>query len=72
MQATKLRSLRLPVLVITGGRDLIVRGVASRAKLIPTARIVAIPEGGHLVLQECASKVNEEVLTFLGGGRGRR
>ena len=70
--ATKLRSLRLPVLVITGGRDLLVRGVASRAKLIPTARVVAIPEGGHLVMQECASKTNEELVLFLKGGRSKR
>lgn len=68
--ATKLRSLRLPVLVVTGGRDLLVRGAASRARLIPTARIVTIPQGGHLVLQECASQTNEELLPFLRrGGR---
>jgi pimeloyl-ACP methyl ester carboxylesterase len=70
--ATKLRSLRLPVLVITGGRDLLVRGVASRARLIPTVRVVAIREGGHLVMQECASRTNEELLLFLKGGRSRR
>jgi 2-hydroxy-6-oxonona-2,4-dienedioate hydrolase len=69
-QATKLRSLRRPVLVLTGGRDLLVRGVASRAKLIPTARIVTIRQGGHLVLQECASETNAALLPFLQrGGR---
>jgi len=70
--ATKLRSLRLPVLVIVGGRDRFIRGVASRAKLIPTAQVVLIPEGGHLVMQECSTKVNAKLLLFLPGGRGRR
>lgn len=63
--ATKLRSLRIPVLVITGGRDRLVRGVARRARLIPTARVVPIREGGHLVMQECATRANAEILAFL-------
>lgn len=66
--ATKLRSLRLPVLVVIGGRDLLVRGLASRARFLPTARVVTIREGGHLVLQECASRTNEEILLFLRRG----
>jgi pimeloyl-ACP methyl ester carboxylesterase len=66
---TKLRSLRLPVLVITGGRDLMVRGTTDRAKLIPSARVVEIREGGHLALQECASRVNEELVLFLNQSR---
>lgn len=70
--ATKLRSLRLPVLVVVGGRDRFVRNVASRAKLIPTAQVVLIPEGGHVVMQECSTKVNAKLLLFLPGGRGRR
>jgi pimeloyl-ACP methyl ester carboxylesterase len=59
----------MPVLVITGARDLMVRGATERAMLIPGARIVAIPDGGHLVLQECASKVNAELLGFLHENR---
>jgi len=72
LPATELRSLRVPVLVIVGGRDRFVRGAASRAKLIPTAQTVLIPEGGHVVMQECATKVNAKLLLFLPGGRGRR
>ena len=67
--ATKLRSLRLPVLVISGGRDRVVVNTAKRAGLIPTARIVKVREGGHLVLQECAPKTNDEILRFLRGVR---
>jgi pimeloyl-ACP methyl ester carboxylesterase len=72
LPATKLRSLRLPVLVIIGGRDRFVRAAAKRARLIPTAQVVLIPEGGHVVMQECATKVNAKLLLFLPGGRGRR
>ncbi|HEY8175333.1 MAG TPA: alpha/beta hydrolase [Gemmatimonadaceae bacterium] len=63
--ANKLRSVSVPVLVITGGRDLLVRGAVDRAMLVPNVRIVTIREGGHLVLQECASQTNEELLRFL-------
>jgi len=69
---SRLRGLRVPVLVIVGDRDRIVRGVAERAKLIPTAQVVQIAEGGHLVMQECATKANAKLLLFLPGGRGRR
>ena len=72
LPATTLRSLRVPVLVIVGGRDRFVRGAAPRAKLIPTAQTVLIPEGGHVVMQECATKVNARLLLFLPGGRGKR
>jgi pimeloyl-ACP methyl ester carboxylesterase len=70
--ATKLRSLRLPVLVINGGRDLLVRGASNRARLIPGAVIVTIPTGGHLVLQECATQTNAELVSFLRGRRKTR
>jgi pimeloyl-ACP methyl ester carboxylesterase len=65
--ATKLRSLRIPVLVITGGRDRVVGMGGKRARLIPTARLVHIPEAGHLVMQECAGRTNAELLAFLSG-----
>ena len=65
VSATKLRSLRIPVLVITGGRDRLVRGAAERAKLIPGARVVSFREGGHIVLQDCAPATNHEILRFL-------
>jgi pimeloyl-ACP methyl ester carboxylesterase len=68
--ATKLRSLRIPVLVITGGRDRVVGMGGKRARLIPTARLVHLPEGGHLVMQECAGRTNAEILAFLANGRG--
>jgi 2-hydroxy-6-oxonona-2,4-dienedioate hydrolase len=73
LSATKLRSVRLPVLIIIGGRDRIVPADAKRAReLIPTAQTVLIPEGGHLVMQECATKTNVKMLLFLPGGRARR
>lgn len=69
--AESLRGLRLPVLVITGGRDRVIGGAggSKRAKLIPTARLVHLREGGHLVMQECAQRTNAEIVAFLSGMR---
>lgn len=69
--AVKLRSLRMPVLVISGGRDRVVGGSggSKRARLIPTARLVHLREGGHLVMQECATRTNAEIVAFLSGMR---
>lgn len=64
--ASRLQSLRVPVLVIAGGRDWIVRDVADGGRLIPGARVVEIPEAGHLAVQERAELCNRELLTFLG------
>ncbi|MGH7637505.1 MAG: alpha/beta fold hydrolase [Gemmatimonadaceae bacterium] len=71
VSAVKLRSLRMPVLVITGGRDRVVGGKAAsrRSRLIPTARQVHLREGGHLVMQELAARTNPEILAFLSGLR---
>ena len=66
--ATKLRSLRIPVLVIAGGRDLLVRGTLERARLIPGARIVMLRGCGHIIMQECATRTNQELLAFLEAG----
>jgi len=63
-----LAGIRVPVLVILGGRDRLVPGGAPRARHIPSARIVNIPEGGHIVLQECSGKTNEEITRFLTEG----
>lgn len=65
VEATKLRALRIPVLVITAGRDRVVGNGGKRGRLIPTARLVYIREGGHLVMQESAPKTNAEILAFL-------
>ena len=67
----QLRRVRMPVLVITGGRDRVVGGaaVSKRSRLIPTARQVHLPDGGHLVMQELASRTNPEILAFLSGLR---
>jgi pimeloyl-ACP methyl ester carboxylesterase len=63
-----LRALRLPVLVLIGDRDHVVRSAAARALHIPDARIVTIAGAGHLVQQECGDRTNHEVIGFLRGG----
>jgi len=65
VEATKLRALRIPVLVITAGRDRVVGNGGKRGRLIPTARLVYLRDGGHLVMQECAPRTNAEILSFL-------
>ncbi len=60
-----LSALRLPTLVIAGGRDRVVWGVARGGNYIPGAKVVVVPEAGHLVMQECASQVNPLLLDFL-------
>lgn len=69
LAASKLRDLRIPVLVVSGERDRVVRKVARRARFIPTARLVHLREGGHLVMQECAQRTNAEILSFLSDTR---
>jgi pimeloyl-ACP methyl ester carboxylesterase len=67
--AARLRALTVPVLVISGARDRVVARVARHAAAIPTARLLHVPEGGHLVMQECAERTNSELLSFLSGVR---
>ena len=60
-----LRSLTLPILALIGGRDRLVFSGTEGAAMLPNARIVRIPDGGHLVMQECHARANEEILSFL-------
>ena len=64
-----LHSFTLPALVIAGGRDRVVWGVARGGRAIRGARVVAVKEAGHLVMQECAADVNREILAFLPATR---
>lgn len=61
----RLAAIGIPVLVVVGGRDRVVRDVASGGRLIPGARVLELPEAGHLVVQECADAVNRELVAFL-------
>lgn len=60
-----LAKLTLPVLVIVGEHDRLIRGAASHARHLPSARIVEVPDGGHIVIQECADRANDEITRFL-------
>lgn len=61
-----LRAIATPVLAIGSGRDRMVVGWSERAELIPHVTRLAVDEGGHLALQECAARVNAAVVDFLG------
>jgi pimeloyl-ACP methyl ester carboxylesterase len=63
--AVRLRALRLPVLVLAGRQDRLVRGTVERGRQIPTARVLSVRDAGHLVQQEAADVTNKELLEFL-------
>jgi len=63
--ASRLRSLRLPVLVLAGRHDRLVRGTVERGRLIPHARVLSVRDAGHLVQQEAAEVSNRELIEFL-------
>ena len=68
VDAEALKGITIPVLAIFGGHDRLVRGGKDRAALIPSARIVNVAAGGHIVLQECSDQTNEEITRFLAEG----
>lgn len=61
----RLRSLEIPVQVIEGAKDRVVRGSVAFARKHPGIRTLRVPAGGHLVMQECAVEVNAAILSFL-------
>lgn len=69
----KLRSLRIPTLVIAGEGDFIPVAVAEHiARDIPGARLVAIKECGHFAYLECAGDVRDAFDEFFRPARGRQ
>lgn len=63
----RVRALRVPALVVLGGRDRLVDSDASviRAHLPPGARIVEVPAGGHAVNEELPAAVDAALVGFL-------
>ncbi|HYE14336.1 MAG TPA: alpha/beta fold hydrolase [Pyrinomonadaceae bacterium] len=69
----KLRSLRVPTLIIAGEDDFIPPAVAEHiARAIPGARLVMIKECGHFAYLECAGDVRNAFNDFFRPARGRR
>ena len=65
----RLASLKLPTLLIWGGRDrLIPPSVGERFReAIPGSRLVVFPELGHVPQEEDPQRTAEAVKEFLGG-----
>jgi proline iminopeptidase len=62
----KLRSLRIPTLVITGDHDFIPVEVAEHiARAIPNAKLVTVRDCGHFAYLECAGAVRAALNDFL-------
>jgi pimeloyl-ACP methyl ester carboxylesterase len=62
-----LASIDLPVLVVCGSADRLIRcvQVAERAKRLPNARTVVIPGAGHALQEETPDEVNRALVDFL-------
>lgn len=63
-----LKSIKAPVLIMTGDHDVLVPPVehhAQMSRLIPNGQLAVIPDAGHFVLYEDAEKVLPIVANFL-------
>lgn len=63
-----LRALnQVPVLVVVGASDLITPVSHSEeiCRLLPHAKLVLVPDSGHVVMLEHAEEVNQAIITFL-------
>jgi pimeloyl-ACP methyl ester carboxylesterase len=65
--ADRLGMIKAPTLVLTGTEDRLVNPVSSEviASLIPKAKLVTVPCGGHAFSVEMSGEFNKEVLGFL-------
>jgi pimeloyl-ACP methyl ester carboxylesterase len=67
----ELRRLELPTLVVFGTRDRTVRPVhaANLVVALPDGRLEWVKDGGHVVMEEVAERMNVMILDALGSGR---
>ena len=66
----RLRSLRIPTLVIVGEQDFIPPSIASEiAQALPEATLVTIPNCGHFAYLECRSAVRSALNSFFARTR---
>jgi pimeloyl-ACP methyl ester carboxylesterase len=63
----RLGAIAAPTLVLAGGGDTVVdpRNAELLGKLIPDARVVVVPDRGHLLIWEDSERVAELVTEFL-------
>jgi len=61
----KLRSLRIPTLVIAGDHDFMVEAAKRIAGAIPNAELVTITDCGHFAFLECGDDVRGAFKTFI-------
>jgi len=65
----RLRSLRVPTLVIAGDHDFMAAAGTHIARAIPNAELVTIRDCGHFAFLECAPKVRQAFNAFFGRRR---
>ena len=67
LPAARLRELKMPVLFLTGTEDVVIPPplVEMLAAMVPGARLEKVPESGHSVYFERASRFNQVLADFL-------
>ena len=73
LPAARLSELKMPVLFITGMEDVVIPAplVEMLAAMVPGARLEKVPESGHSVYFERASRFNQILTDFLGSLKGQ-
>lgn len=63
-----LPSLKLPVLLVAGGKDWLTPEATARemARLIPDSELLVLPQATHFGLIEQPERIGKEILSFLG------
>jgi pyruvate dehydrogenase E2 component (dihydrolipoamide acetyltransferase) len=70
-RSKELAAVRAPTLVIEAGQDLLTVEGREIATMIPSCRLVTVPDAGHAVTLESPGPVNDALLEHLAAHRGR-
>jgi len=67
LTAAELRRLAMPLLVMFGTRDIVIRPTAVQRLVgeTPAGRVVLVPEAGHALCEEAPDAVNRELVALL-------
>jgi pimeloyl-ACP methyl ester carboxylesterase len=71
--AAQLRAIKLPVWIVDGDRDEVIRreNTEFMARTIPNAGLLIQPEVSHFSFMQKPQQFNDDLLNFLGNGEGR-
>lgn len=64
----RLRAMGVPSLLVTGERDRVIPGTGAAAGKLGRVERLALPDGGHVVHEECPDEVNPTIVRFVRRG----